>query len=64
MLLTWQWCIAAPVSAAAIVTSLEPSIGVVGSASTSSRTWVNVGTPAAAASRATARYSAGSERGA
>ena len=55
---------AAPVSAAAIAISSEPSIGVVGSTSMSSRTWVYVGAPAAAASRATALNSAGSEWGA
>ncbi len=64
VLFTWQWCIAAPVSAAARTTSADPSTGVAGSTSTSSRTWVNVGTPARAARRATARNSAGSLAGA
>ena len=64
VLLTWQWCIVAPVSAAAIATSVDPSTGVLGSISIRSRTWVKVGAPAADASRATARYSPGSERGA
>ena len=40
VLLTWQWCIAAPVSPAAATTSTEPSTGMAGSTSTSSRTWV------------------------
>ena len=40
VLLTWQWCIAAPVSPAARAISSDPSIGVVGSDSTISRTWV------------------------
>ena len=52
-----------PVVPAAQTTSSAPLINVSGANSTMSRECVNVGTPAAAASSATARYSAGSTPG-
>jgi hypothetical protein len=54
----------APVSDAARTTSSAPSIRTEGVVSTSSRLWVNVGTPALDASRATSVYSTGSTPGA